>query len=90
MKTEELNILKGKVETMNKNLRELSEEELVNVVGGNFGIIFYDNCHYSPSRFENAFDPVVWSRTAECARCVYNSNRFWEYSTCTYEEKHKG
>lgn len=66
---------------------QLDDDELETVNGGNFGIRYSDDCHYSPSRFENAFDPKTWSRTAECARCVYNSNRFWEYSTCIFDEK---
>lgn len=43
MKTkEELNILKESVETINKKLTELTEEELAQVSGGNAGIVLHN------------------------------------------------
>ena len=46
MKTnEELNALKNEVETLNKKLAELSEEELEQVTGGSGGVVAPDFIH---------------------------------------------
>ena len=71
---------------------ELNDEELKKAAGGNFeedrGIMFSDDCHFKPSRFVDACDPNYWS-FSECARCVYNSNRHWEWSKCLYDEQNQ-
>ena len=41
---EELNTIKDKVETLNKKLTELSEEELAQVTGG-----YWTDCHDCPN-----------------------------------------
>ena len=52
MKTkEELNALKEEVETMNKKLAELTEEELAQVAGGAGFIIPEYDPHYVPERY---------------------------------------
>ena len=71
MKTkEELNVLKEEVETLNKKLHELTEEELKQVSGG-FGPssgkkkkLYCVKCGYVKGTF-----PVGWYMTEECPQC---------------------
>lgn len=59
MKTkEELNALKEEVETLNKKLAELSEEELEQVSGGDWGVQEYETFL---SKSENGGGKVLWS-----------------------------
>ena len=44
---EELNTLKEEVETLNKKLAELTEEELAQVSGGDFVRVPFHDLHYS-------------------------------------------
>ena len=53
MKTkEELNALKNEVETLNKKLAELSENELAQVVGGDIGNIIREPEHKHEKSWE--------------------------------------
>ena len=63
MKTkEELNALKKEVEALNKKLRELTDDELRVVVGGDDFIIPEDDPHYVPERY---FDTDPKNKTFE-------------------------
>ena len=54
MKTkEELNALKEEIETLNKKLHELTEEELAQVSGG----VEPPDIHYKPHREPPVFEP---------------------------------
>ena len=59
MKTkEELNILKEEVETMNKKLAELTEEELKQVAGGIISPPTLELGHELPSKYKPKPEPL--------------------------------
>ena len=55
--TEELNALKEEVETMNKKLAELTEEELEQVTGGKLG--YRKDMDKNGSRLTAGFTPIA-------------------------------
>ena len=67
MKTkEELDTLKEEVETLNKKLRELTEEELAQVTGGQYypGTTYGDGITYgSGVTYDNTYPPDYYTRS---------------------------
>ena len=75
MKTkEELNALKEEVETLNKKLAELSEEELATVTGGKLGpvIVLETDCLLTELD-TTCIRPLAKGRKEQCEGCRLNA-----------------
>ena len=73
MKTkEELNAIRGEIDTLNKKLAELSEDELQQVVGGLMDIVDCPNFHYrATGLFQCPTPEMKWTFTSSggCRYC---------------------
>lgn len=93
MKTpEELNALKNEVDTLNKKLAELSEEELEQVTGGNAVAstpvsASQTTCLYS-SFTSRGYDPIDVNKPQSCGNCrSYNSTKGECFEGTTHSQK---
>ena len=71
---EELNALKEEIETLNKKLHELTEEELAQVSGGNTGTCYYECNH--PGSYVNwhtgsKYGDGEAGSTSACKECTH-------------------
>ena len=74
MKTkEELNALKEEVETLNKKLAELSEEELTAVTGGRSGVVVFETPCYVMELDTTCIQPSAKGRKKQCEGCRLNA-----------------
>ena len=79
MKTiEELKSLKEEVETMNKKLAELTEEEMRQISGGGTSVFRY---YYCNGCHRKVIKPIKTGDTVKCNRCggpVEKKYEFWK------------